>query len=136
MKFPLKRGIVCVFMSYISREIDGNIFYARCGILRFCNKKFVKLRHVIFCQFSMMAAKKKHDSIAFFYILNHKEGQCWKLKSMKTTGVQRIGIRKCTKEFDMEPIIKIFDHLKAKGWPRWIKKSYQKIIKIVSFWQI
>ncbi len=23
-------------------------------------------------------------------------------------------IRKCTKEFDMEPIIKMFDHLKAK----------------------
>ena len=45
---------------------------------------------------------------------------------MPTTGVSKLGnqlirkIRKCANEFDMAPIIKMFDHLKAK-----IKKADQ-----------
>ena len=62
----LKWGIIWFFMSSISREIDQNTFYARCGILRFCNKKIVKWGHVIFGQFSVIAANNKRDSIAFF----------------------------------------------------------------------
>ena len=37
-------------------------------------------------------------------------------------------IRKCSKEFDMAPILKMFDHLKGK-----IKKSYQEIIEFLFF---
>ena len=67
MKFPLKRGIVCVFMSYISREIDGNIFYARCGILRFCKKQ-----KKIVTKTQNSASRLKDVSIDFSRYVRHK----------------------------------------------------------------
>ncbi len=64
-----------------------------------------------------MAAKKKRDSIAIFYELNHNEGKKYTYKHFKDCGLSKMGIYK---EFDMDPIIKMFDHLKAK-----IKKADQ-----------
>ena len=55
-----------------------------------------------------MAAKKKRDSIAIFYELNHNN---WSAKNRDQL-IRKI--RKCAKEFDMAPIIKMFDNLKAK----------------------
>ena len=58
-----------------------------------------------------MAAKKKRDSIAIFYELNHNEGKKYTYKHFKDCGLSKMGIYK---------IIKMFDHLKAK-----IKKADQ-----------
>ena len=68
-----------------------------------------------FCQFSMMAAKKKQDSIAFFYELNHKKAKVYENNWGAENRDQLLRkIQKGTQEFDMELIIKMFDHLKAK----------------------
>ena len=62
-----------------------------------------------------MAAKKKRDSIGIFYELNHKEGKKYTYDHFKDCGLTKRGIYKILIWIlDMEPIIKMFDHLKAK----------------------
>ena len=74
MKFPLKRGIVHVCRLINTGDIEQNVLFVKTRFLQFCNffhNKFVKSKLV---NFAKMANAKVRDSIAFFYKLNHKEG--------------------------------------------------------------
>ena len=64
-----------------------------------------------------MAAKKKRDSIAIFYELNHNEGKKYTYKHFKDCGLSKMGIYKIMARFDECGNV---DHLKAK-----IKKADQ-----------
>ena len=47
-----------------------------------------------------MAAKKKRDSIAIFYELNHNEGKKYTYKHFKDCGLSKMGIYKIMARFD------------------------------------
>ena len=67
-KFPLKWCIVCICSLSGSRNIYKNVFSIKLQFLRICNFFHEKTFQM---SFFAMAAKKRCDSIAFFYELNH-----------------------------------------------------------------
>ena len=61
--------------------------------------------------FAKLANSKVCDSIAIFYKKNEVYANNWSAKNRDQL-VRKI--QKCSKEFDMAPILKMFDHLKGK----------------------
>ena len=108
---------VIIFLSHIDPLLSIKLFIVYLSLTKMTQKsRFLRLFLSVFRDGpSLMKKKKKHDSIAFFYKLNHKKAKVYENNWSAKNREQLIRkLRKRMKEFDMEPIIKKFDHLKAK----------------------
>ena len=124
MKFPLKWGIVHFCRLIKTGNIEQNVFFVKTQFLRFCNffhKKIVKSKLV---NFAKMKTQKFMILLQFFINWTTMRVKVYANNWSAKNRDQKIRkIRKCSKKFDMAPILMMFDHL------TWIEKSYQETIK-------
>ena len=124
MKFPLKWGIVHLCRLINTGDIGQNVFFVKMRFLRFCNFFFSqKICDIYFIakEDNPPACPQIRPIEQFWSMLKDKVyANNWSAKNRDQL-IRKI--RKCSKECDMAPILKMIDHLKGK-----IMKADQQVL--------